>query len=115
MFYFFFSSRRRHTRCALVTGVQTCALPIYFNLVWPPGSGPADREPARSDVRMRIYEAVVALGGSFSAEHGLGPSNAAALRQFTPPEEMRLTQGVRRIFDPQELLARALPPDQLNP
>src|SRR3546814_2934478 len=30
MYYlFFFSSRRRHTRCALVTGVQTCALPIY--------------------------------------------------------------------------------------
>src|SRR3546814_13486932 len=27
-FCFFFSSRRRHTRCALVTGVQTCALPI---------------------------------------------------------------------------------------
>src|SRR3546814_7462824 len=27
--FFFFSSRRRHTRCALVTGVQTCALPIY--------------------------------------------------------------------------------------
>src|SRR3546814_6088273 len=25
---FFFSSKRRHTRCALVTGVQTCALPI---------------------------------------------------------------------------------------
>src|SRR3546814_5907047 len=28
VFVFFFSSRRRHTRCALVTGVQTCALPI---------------------------------------------------------------------------------------
>src|SRR3546814_8535863 len=28
-FDFFFSSIRRHTRCALVTGVQTCALPIY--------------------------------------------------------------------------------------
>src|SRR3546814_9456208 len=27
---FFFSSRRRHTRCALVTGVQTCALPISW-------------------------------------------------------------------------------------
>src|SRR3546814_5089991 len=25
----FFTSRKRHTRCALVTGVQTCALPIY--------------------------------------------------------------------------------------
>src|SRR3546814_20045637 len=30
VFLFFFSSRRRHTRCALVTGVQTCALPILF-------------------------------------------------------------------------------------
>src|SRR3546814_3111269 len=28
LYCFFFSSRRRHTRCALVTGVQTCALPI---------------------------------------------------------------------------------------
>src|SRR3546814_9976906 len=29
LIYFLFSSRRRHTRCALVTGVQTCALPIF--------------------------------------------------------------------------------------
>src|SRR3546814_1805617 len=29
---FFFSSRRRHTRCALVTGVQTCALPILWEM-----------------------------------------------------------------------------------
>src|SRR3546814_4951613 len=35
---FFFSSRRRHTRCALVTGVQTCALPICR-----PAAGPARR------------------------------------------------------------------------
>src|SRR3546814_20937516 len=40
---FFFSSRRRHTRCALVTGVQTCALPIA-----PPENqpSPAQRKPA---------------------------------------------------------------------
>src|SRR3546814_5563632 len=31
MLCFFFSSRRRHTRCALVTGVQTCALPILHD------------------------------------------------------------------------------------
>src|SRR3546814_4717017 len=30
---FFFASRRRHTRCALVTGVQTCALPILNRMV----------------------------------------------------------------------------------
>src|SRR3546814_1273964 len=32
----FFSSRRRHTRCALVTGVQTCALPISFDRLYFP-------------------------------------------------------------------------------
>src|SRR3546814_2589915 len=31
VWFFFFSSRRRHTRCALVTGVQTCALPILVS------------------------------------------------------------------------------------
>src|SRR3546814_2428776 len=35
LFSFFYSSRRRHTRCALVTGVQTCALPIW----WLPVAG----------------------------------------------------------------------------
>src|SRR3546814_15321605 len=33
MCLFFFASRRRHTRCALVTGVQTCALPIFSPVV----------------------------------------------------------------------------------
>src|SRR3546814_12851492 len=37
-FVFFFSRRRRHTRCALVTGVQTCALPILYQ-----GSARRDR------------------------------------------------------------------------
>jgi FAD/FMN-containing dehydrogenase len=83
---------------------------VHFNLVWPSGTGPAHRESARDDVRMRIYEAAVGVGGSFSAEHGLGPSNAAAFARFTPPDERQLTQGLRRIFDPWELLARALPP-----
>src|SRR3546814_5963566 len=54
---FFFSSRRRHTRCALVTGVQTCALPIYrsylpvevlpsFAGMGGGGTGEGDRETA---------------------------------------------------------------------
>src|SRR3546814_3282942 len=42
----FFSSRRRHTRCALVTGVQTCALPILALLrapSWPEPCGASGR------------------------------------------------------------------------
>src|SRR3546814_2730055 len=36
--WYFFLSRRRYTRCALVTGVQTCALPIYAR-IGPEGDG----------------------------------------------------------------------------
>src|SRR3546814_1053401 len=36
--FFFFSSRTRHTRCSLVTGVQTCALPIFAEHRIPPGA-----------------------------------------------------------------------------
>src|SRR3546814_5212001 len=44
LYLFFFSSRRRHTSCALVTGVQTCALPISVQRdcdqrLRPPGIG----------------------------------------------------------------------------
>src|SRR3546814_3764321 len=35
LFVLFFSSRRRQTRCALVTGVQTCALPICLRDAYP--------------------------------------------------------------------------------
>src|SRR3546814_2836779 len=40
---FFVSSRRRHTRCALVTGVQTCALPIS-SYSYKIGSGTAEQD-----------------------------------------------------------------------
>src|SRR3546814_10243108 len=43
-----FSSRRRHTRCALVTGVQTCALPIY---------------PLRFGVAGGVIEGAIAVNG----------------------------------------------------
>src|SRR3546814_4066585 len=45
---FFFSSRRRHTRCALVTGVQTCALPIS-----QPSVGHVERSGAARDDALR--------------------------------------------------------------
>src|SRR3546814_3516777 len=52
--FFFFSSRRRHTRCALVTGVQTCALPIYHP--------PADRALQPPQREERREAPAIALG-----------------------------------------------------
>src|SRR3546814_8318072 len=57
LYVFFFSSRRRHTRCALVTGVQTCALPIFYHLAVKSVS----RSTGRSAVAAVAYRAGVAL------------------------------------------------------
>src|SRR3546814_1724862 len=60
---FFFSSRRRHTRCALVTGVQTCALPIWVTLAglaFTTTMRVVDR--VHDDTAHRRANALVALG-----------------------------------------------------
>src|SRR3546814_7976641 len=49
---FFFSSRRRHTRCALVTGVQTCALPICWSR-----RNPMKPEQGMAPLRARLRSA----------------------------------------------------------
>src|SRR3546814_7793045 len=55
---FCFSSRRRHTRCALVTGVQTCALPISDVDEYAGDAGPA---PASRDECVRALPHIVGL------------------------------------------------------
>src|SRR3546814_3439029 len=54
LFFFFFSSRRRHTRCALVTGVQTCALPISLKRLRRRANSVA-LEPANPSFETRIF------------------------------------------------------------
>src|SRR3546814_8784629 len=64
MCLFFFSSRRRHTRCALVTGVQTCALPISLrNRILSTAHEPAYSEDGLPKERYRLYHAEKARGG----------------------------------------------------
>src|SRR3546814_2984864 len=53
---FFFSSRRRHTRCALVTGVQTCALPILDEADAMRARLAHADDPARADVDPRLAD-----------------------------------------------------------
>src|SRR3546814_8812839 len=68
-FCFFFSSRRRHTRCALVTGVQTCALPIFALEGEIGGDAVADADPGNGqrgqpDQRQELAHAFEKTAGS---------------------------------------------------
>src|SRR3546814_10437421 len=55
---YFCSSRRRHTRCALVTGVQTCALPICLLAVLLLWAAPGLAQPARSAPVLSLQGAI---------------------------------------------------------
>src|SRR3546814_3164779 len=75
---FFFSSRRRHTRCALVTGVQTCALPIcaaaIILLVMTLAS-----QSAGALLLLFAGYAMLTLRGTFGLMRSLFPVLAAAM------------------------------------
>src|SRR3546814_5130347 len=72
---FFFSSRRRHTRCALVTGVQTCALPIC-------------------DRPRRPRAGCSAPPGS---PRGRGPDDGRARAEAAPAPSRRAVRSARRL------------------
>src|SRR3546814_16194278 len=65
---FFVSSRRRHTRCALVTGVQTCALPISCCLVGLGGHGIAIRRFRKISAEFELAYPPLDLGREASRQ-----------------------------------------------
>src|SRR3546814_11160502 len=67
--FFFFSNRRRQSRCALVTGVQTCALPISGGTLNKRGK-PIDKGFLYKLFRNRLYLGeAVHKGTSYPGEH----------------------------------------------
>src|SRR3546814_3350625 len=72
LYFFFFSSRRRHTICALVTGVQTCALPIWNSSAALLRSGArACRPLAKTNDLGAVYGVPLKGFGSLLAASGL--------------------------------------------
>src|SRR3546814_10351454 len=88
VWFCFFSSRRRHTRCALVTGGQTCALPIY---------------PARRDDGRRVGAAAPRME---SRNRGRGHH-----REKSMTDQFQLTDDQLAIQD----MARKFTADRITP
>lgn len=78
----------------------------HFNLVWPESAGPYDAAVIDA-VREVIYDRVVReYGGSFSAEHGVGPHNIHYYRRYASPAERSIAGRLQRLCDPKGLLGR---------
>src|SRR3546814_9058715 len=88
--FFFFSSRRRHTRCALVTGVQTCALPICQEtneIFIPPGERLGSKVIEFNNVSKSFGDRLLIDNLSFIAPPGaiigiIGPNGAGKSTLF---------------------------------
>ena len=57
-------------------------------------------------VRSGIYRLVSENGGSFSAEHGVGPVNAAYYSKHTTPKVQEISRAMQQLMDPQAVLGR---------
>src|SRR3546814_15636064 len=97
--FFFFSSRRRHTRCALVTGVQTCALPIWpvkVRSVAPLVTSIVREPPPFTNVKPRSLVALAPVYCSVppSTMRLDDAADDAPRPLATPPSPMLLTRNV---------------------
>src|SRR3546814_4055660 len=79
MIVFFFSSRRQQTRCALVTGVQTCALPILLT---------AAAVLVVGSVALPLWALVALMVAQGIAQGIIMPSRDMLVRSVTPPGAM---------------------------
>src|SRR3546814_4342601 len=100
--FFFFSSRRRHTRCALVTGVQTCALPILKSDLFEQTNLRAnsqERWALQNDQMLRVglgpdvlatKGAMVAYQGQVQFQHEKSGSMAKLAKKIVTSEDVSL-------------------------
>src|SRR3546814_3370675 len=108
---FFFSSRRRHTRCALVTGVQTCALPIstsWHDLVLYLVARYAGATDAQALARMFALQWHQEGLASYISFEGKTDHHDAEIRHAQ--EWLSTHFSVARPVD--ELISRSRPPDR---
>ena len=77
---------------------------VHYNVTQPPGMDRAAYLAQWERMADAIHDLVVAMGGSFSAEHGIGRLKRAALEKYRPPVELALMRRIKRALDPHDIM-----------
>ncbi len=77
---------------------------LHYNVFPPPGRRAAEFAGARAAVREAVYAMVVARGGSFSAEHGVGRLKVGELRRYGDPAALAAMRAIKAALDPQGIM-----------
>jgi FAD/FMN-containing dehydrogenase len=77
---------------------------LHYNVSPPVGLSDVRFLERQADVNRLVHDAVVAHGGSISAEHGIGQSKRAELARYKDPAELALMRAIRAAIDPHGLM-----------
>jgi FAD/FMN-containing dehydrogenase len=77
---------------------------IHFDVLRPQGGDDAAHIARRTEGQARVHDIAIALGGSVSAEHGLGVMKADEARRQKDPTEVALLMAIRTSLDPGRIL-----------
>ncbi|MGN6099944.1 MAG: FAD-binding oxidoreductase [Devosia sp.] len=95
---------------AAIPGVRPCPFGhlgdgnIHFNLSQPIGADPKAFMALETVANDVIYEAVLRLGGSVSAEHGIGQMKTALLKRVKDPVAIEMMRAIKKALDPNGIL-----------
>ena len=94
----------------LIPGVRACPFGhmgdgnIHFNFTQPVGEDPKAFMAREKDANAAIYEVVLRLHGSVSAEHGIGQLKSALLQQVKDPVALEMMRAIKAALDPNGIL-----------
>ena len=93
-----------------VPGVRVCAFGhvgdgnIHFNLSQPEGADGASFQSRQPEINRAVYETAIALGGSISAEHGIGRLRRDELSRYKPEVALDIMRRIKAALDPDNIM-----------
>ncbi len=77
---------------------------LHYNVSQPPEADPASFLGLYRPINRIVYDAVVARGGSISAEHGIGALKRDDLERHKPPVALEMMRAIKRALDPADIM-----------
>jgi FAD/FMN-containing dehydrogenase len=73
---------------------------LHYNVFPPPGGNRADHEDERGAIKRVVHDLVHKLGGSVSAEHGVGRLKVEDLERYSDPVALAMMRKIKEALDP---------------
>ena len=77
---------------------------IHYDVLRPDGEGDAEHSAKRDQGSRKVHDLVASLGGSISAEHGLGAMKTEEARRYKSPVEIAALEAIRHALDPKRIM-----------